>query len=459
MGPLGERHLSVNDAIRASASGATQTPRQSAAAQVARWLKEEVVVAPLLPVLHPSPLRMKGLGLFTLVGHPLFWWIWAHWLPQPHENLTLRLFTAALGLLLMSDRVSGAPYSRLSGLVFSAVMWFELPFLFSWMYLCNGGNTAWLASVSAMILIYYFVTDWRIATCGLALAAGAAGGLFVVAGPASPPFETTQVLTHCVILGFCLSMGLLLGLSSANLRREQLANTLTTVGIMAHELRTPLATMSLLGDAVRDTAPACSPAARDKLELLAAKLHQLVRNMNRQVDIQITNARLMRLPRHSELVRAAELVRDTVENYPFRSTRERESVQVRIHRDFVFKGSRVLFKQVIDNLVKNALRSLAAAGISRPGDLVIEVDAIENRGRIVFTDLGVGIDPQLQPRIFEPFFSTNQGTGHGLGLAFCQRVVQAAGGAIRVRSEPWQGAAFTIELPSSASALQRTTTA
>src|SRR4051812_30763942 len=43
---------------------------------VLRWLREEVVTAPLVPVLHPSPLRMKGLGLFTLFGHPLFWFVW-----------------------------------------------------------------------------------------------------------------------------------------------------------------------------------------------------------------------------------------------------------------------------------------------------------------------------------------------------------------------------------------------
>ncbi len=51
-------------------------------------------------------------------------------------------------------------------------------------------------------------------------------------------------------------MGLVLGISSSNLRREQLNYTLGTMGIMAHELRTPLATMSLIGDAIRGEASA-----------------------------------------------------------------------------------------------------------------------------------------------------------------------------------------------------------
>jgi len=413
-----------------------------------RWLADEVFSAPLVMVLHPSPLRMRGLGLFTFVGHPLFWWIWAVGLPQAYENLALRLFTAFLGLLLMSKRICNDPASRLSGQVFSVVIWFELPFLFSYMYLCNAGSSAWLASVAAMILTYYFVTDWRIATLGLAAAAFSARIAFSLWGPAVPAWETAHVLADCVVIAFCVSMGLLLGLSSANLRREHLAHTLATMGIMAHELRTPLATMSLIGDAVRSEGSAPSEGSAHKLDKLGERLHMLVRNMNRQIDTQIANARLMRLPGLVEAVSAAELVRSTVANYPYRSTRERECVQVLLRQDFKFEGSHALFAQVIDNLLKNALRSLAAASsASRPGDLTLEVGTLHGRGRIVVSDKGVGISPELQALIFEPFFSTNRGTGHGLGLAFCQRVVSSARGSIRVKSEPARGAIFTIELP------------
>jgi two-component system, CAI-1 autoinducer sensor kinase/phosphatase CqsS len=434
---------------RIAAGAASSPPRPPAASQQALgWLREEVITAPLVPVLHPSPVRMKGLGLFTLFGHPLFWFVWAVWLPQPYENLPLRLFTAALGLLLVSDRVSSDPTSRLSGQVFTAVFWFELPFLFSWMYLCNGGNAAWLASMAAMILTYYFATDWRIATVGLAAGGLLARVLFELAGPVVPPMAPELFWTNTMVLAFCVSMGLLLGISSANLRREQLAHTLATMGIMAHELRTPLATMALIGDAVRGAAAECDEHGGQKLDLLAARLHTLLRNMNHQIDMQITNARLTRLPVRSERVSAGDLVRTAVANYPFRSTREKDCVRVQVRSDFDFRGSWPLFTQLVDNLMKNALRSLAAASSTmQPGDLSIEVDVQGDRGRIVVADRGVGIDPELQPRIFEPFFSTNRGTGHGLGLAFCHQVVHAARGTIRVRSTPGHGAVFTIELP------------
>ncbi len=424
------------------------SPGPSAWAQFTYWLRQEVVTAALVPVLHPSPLRMKGLGLFTLFGHPLFWFVWAVWIPQPYENLPLRLATASLGLLLISKPISSDPASRLSGQVFTVVFWFELPFLFSWMYLCNGGNHAWLASMAAMILTYYFATDWRIATVGLAAAGLLARILFEFWGPVVAPMSTELLLTNAMVIAFCVSMGALLGVSSANLRREHLAHTLATMGIMAHELRTPLATMALIGDAVRGAATAPDCTRQQSLEQLATRLHTLVRNMNHQIDTQIANARLTRLPGHKEAVPAGDLVSETVANYPFRSTRERECVTVQVGRDFVFEGSRALFAQVIDNLIKNALRSLAAASTaSRPGDLSVEVGAQGRRGRIVVADRGIGIDAELQLKIFEPFFSTNRGTGHGLGLAFCRQVIHSAGGTIRVKSEPGQGAVFTIDLP------------
>lgn len=408
------------------------------------------VVQPLLePILHPSRWRIRALGLSTAVGHPLFYLFWGKLLPQPYEPLGLRLLMCALGLSLLVFRpIYSSPPSTASAAVFTLIFWVTLPLFFSWMFLCNSANAVWLASMSAMFLIYYHLTDWRIATVGSITGGLAAWLAFNAFGPAVPPLSGEQVATSVIVLAFSWYMALMLGLSSSNLRREQINYTLATMGIMAHELRTPLATMSLIGDAVRNEAKAQPGGDPARLELLGTRLHTLVRNMNHQIDTQIANARILRLPRHKEVISAAELVHGALRDYPYRSTRERESVTLQVHGDFRFRGSHALFSQVIDNLVKNALRSLAAATTaSKPGDLLIEIGTLNDRGRIVLTDQGVGIGGELQQRIFEPFFSTDRGTGHGLGLAFCKRVVQSAHGSIRVKSEPARGAIFTIELP------------
>lgn len=420
-----------------------------AAELVRSWASNEVVRPLLEPILHPSRWRIRALGLSTAVGHPLFYWIWTKWIAQPYESLWQRLVMSALGLsLLVFPSITATPPSKFSAAVFSLIFWITLPVFFFWMYLCNSGNPVWLASLGAMFLIYYHLTDWRMATLGSVSGLLAGWALFRLFGPDTPGITGEQAAAHVVVLGFSWYMGLMLGISSSNLRREQLNYTLGTMGIMAHELRTPLATMALIGDAVRNEAPACGPEAGAKLEKLSGRLQSLVRNMNHQIDMQISNARLMRLPHQKDRIGAAALVREAVADYPFRSTRERDCVVVQIHSDFQFEGSRPLFSQVVDNLIKNALRSLAAAtGASQPGDLLIEVGAHNGRGRIAITDRGIGMDEDLQARIFQPFFSTNRGTGHGLGLAFCQRVVQGAHGSIRVKSTPLKGAIFTLELP------------
>lgn len=414
------------------------------------WAATEVLQPLLEPILHPSRGRIRALGLSTLVGHPLFYLAWGVWLPQAYENLALRLLMSLLGAaLLVFPGFTASPPSRGFAWGFSLIFWITLPLFFSWMYFCNGGNPVWLASLGAMFLIYYHLTDWRLATVGAASGLGLAWLVHHAIGPLAPPIAFAHGAENAIVLGFCWFMALVLGISSSNLRREQLNYTLTTMGIMAHELRTPLATMQLIGEAVRSSANEPeSEEKTEKLEKLGQRMNHLVRNMNHQIDMQITNARLMRLGGHLEKIQAAQLVQEAIADYPFRSSREREAVVIKVHGDFTFVGSRDLFLQVLDNLTKNALRSLAAASTaSRPGDLLIEIGAVGNRGRIVFTDRGIGMEPELQARIFQPFFSSDRGTGHGLGLAFCQRVVHGANGAIRVKSAPLKGAIFTIELP------------
>jgi two-component system CAI-1 autoinducer sensor kinase/phosphatase CqsS len=413
------------------------------------WVSTEVLAPIADSVLRPSHWRIRALGVCTLVGHPLFFLIWSFTFPQPYESLVLRAAMAAGGVgLLVLPGPGRAPPTRAAAILFSAIFWVTLPWFFTWMYFCNSGNAVWLASMAAMLLIYYQLTDWRLASVGAASGVALAWLMFEALGPDVPPVPDEVALVNAVVLAFCWAMGLVLAVSSSNLRREQLNATLDTMGVMAHELRTPLATLQLIGEALRNEAPRHHGESGERLGQLAVRLDSLVRNMNRQINMQMTNARLMRLAAHAERLSAAEVVQRAIADYPFRSSRERQCVVVRVYSDFHFLGSPQLFSQVIDNLTKNALRSLAAAfSASRPGDLLIEIGAQPDRGRIVFTDNGIGIDPELQARIFQPFFSTDRGTGHGLGLAFCRRVVQAANGTIRVKSARHHGAVFTVELP------------
>lgn len=414
-------------------------------ARVRQWWRDEVVDTPLEPILHPSSRRMWWGGAFTFTGHVLFFFIWAHALPQPYENLGVRLTMALMALIYLLPSLRHDPTSALSGRLFSLATWVQLPWFFSWMYFMNGGNPVWLGSLVAMVLIYYHATDWRLATVGL-VAGGVVGAL---SAHLVAPLGDDHPMANVLVIAFAWSMGLMLGFSSANLRRTRLLNTLSTMGVMAHELRTPLATINLMGDVLRNLSQTdVGEAKRRKFEELATRMQNLVRTMNRQIDTQISNAQLLRLPREQMPVRAADLVHEVVSNFPYRSSRERDCVRVQIQQDFCFLGSRGQFAQVIVNLLKNALHALASASHApQPGDLRVDVGIHHGKGRIAVSDDGIGISHELQGRIFEPFYSTLAGAGNGLGLSFCKNVVEAAHGRISVHSEPGLGAVFMIDLP------------
>lgn len=419
----------------------------SARTRLVRWLLDEIIHAPLEPILHPSQERLQWLGAFTLLGHAIFAYLWGYLIPQPFEPFGMRLVIACMGVPLLMRTVTRDLTSRRTVWIFSLVSWVQLPMYFFWMYWMNQGSTVWFASAACMIVIYYHLTDWRIATVGTL--SGLLLGWALAAPWASPGIPFAGGVEHAVVFGFAWASSILLGASSANLRRTRLINTLSTMAVMAHELRTPLATVNLMGDVLRTLARNDVPEGkRKKIDELSTRLQNLVRSMNRQIDTQISNAQLLRLPREQSPVMAGDLVSEVISNYPYRSTRERDCVRLHIQEDFCFVASRPLFMQVVTNLLKNALHSLASASSApNPGDLRIDVGIHRGKGRIAVSDDGVGIPTEQQSRIFEPFFSTQAGAGNGLGLTFCKNVVESVNGTISVHSVPTMGAVFMVDLP------------
>ena len=147
---------------------------------------------------------------------------------------------------------------------------------------------------------------------------------------------------------------------------------------------------------------------------------------------------------------ASQLVERSINNYPFVTEKERQCISFTVYNDFEFIGSHNQMRQVIDNLIKNALTSLYKANSNfETGSISILVNSIQEQGIIQVSDKGVGIDPILQKFIFSPFFSTNQHTGHGLGLAFCRRVVSSTKGQISVLANysGQKGAQFLMTIP------------
>ncbi len=112
-------------------------------------------------------------------------------------------------------------------------------------------------------------------------------------------------------------------------------------------------------------------------------------------------------------------------------------------------------RQVVTNLIVNAEHALQEVTSAR--QLHIRTSLRRQRGQIVLKvkDNGPGVPDELHRRIFEPLFTTKEiGTGTGIGLALCHRIVEAHGGTIVLESRPGEGAAFAVRLPVSRSAEQ-----
>ena len=396
-------------------------------------------------ILHPSLYRFRVLGAFTVFGQLLFWYLWAVALPQPYENIWVRLALCVLGLGLFYDRTKAAESDAPSYKYVFAVFWLQLPVFFTWMYWMNAANAVWLGSMACMVLIYYHFTDWRLATLGLI------GGVPIATCIAFwqlgnlPDVE----ISNWVVLAFGFFAAISLGASNANLRRQRLQQSLAVMGIMAHELRTPLATISMAAQAISNEVSNTDDKSRTRsLNKLTKKIESLTITINHHIDVQMMNARLMQLPAPKDLISAQGLVNKVAIQYPFGSRTEENCVEIFAHEDFMFYGSERQYIQVLNNLIKNAIYTLKAAQSPfQAGAIHIELGARSGRGRISVTDSGLGIKAVDLPYIFEPFFSTTHDTGHGLGLAYCKQVVEASGGTITVKSTPNFGSTFSIDIP------------
>ncbi|MGN0484971.1 MAG: ATP-binding protein [Lachnospiraceae bacterium] len=111
----------------------------------------------------------------------------------------------------------------------------------------------------------------------------------------------------------------------------------------------------------------------------------------------------------------------------------------------LYYGSEPLLEQVWNNLLDNAIKHSPTNGL-----ICVGMEKSESHLSVTISDQGDGMEAEIQKHIFEKFYqgdSSRKAEGNGLGLALVKRIVDLCKGSITVKSEPNQGAAFTIKLP------------
>lgn len=112
--------------------------------------------------------------------------------------------------------------------------------------------------------------------------------------------------------------------------------------------------------------------------------------------------------------------------------------------DLICEGNESLLKILFLNLLDNALK------FSSDNTTFVTIDFTSDNIQVQVKDNGIGISPEEQEKIFEPFYrgsNSHQVRGHGLGLSICKKIVQLHNGQISVLSAQEQGTTFTVILP------------
>jgi signal transduction histidine kinase len=256
--------------------------------------------------------------------------------------------------------------------------------------------------------------------------------------------RNTYLWTGYLVIASMVLIGLLLGRSMR--KQMQLARLKTDmVAAVTHELKTPLASMRLLVDALLDDERLEPVKTREYLHLISGENERLTR----LVENFLTFSRIERRKQKFEF-RAAEPGR--IVDAAVAAVRERFQqscvLEVDVEQDLpMVQADPNALATVLVNLLENAYKYT-------PGDKRLLVRGYRDAERVVFAvaDNGIGIPVREHKRIFRKFYQVDQALaresgGCGLGLSIVDHIVRAHGGQVVVASMPGEGSTFSVMVP------------
>ena len=216
---------------------------------------------------------------------------------------------------------------------------------------------------------------------------------------------------------------------------------------MTHEFKTPLATISLAVDAMRNEKVVHD---RGKSEYFSNIIKEENKRMNKQVETILQAALIDRQELQLKLqpIHAHEVIRHVMDNFALQFQEINASVRLELGAQYdLMEADEVHFTNLISNLIDNAVKY-------SKDKLAIRINTHDSGKYLIIRieDNGIGMNKETQRRIFEKFYRAHTGNVHnvkgfGLGLSYVKSVVDAHHGRIKVDSALSKGTAFTLEMP------------
>lgn len=260
---------------------------------------------------------------------------------------------------------------------------------------------------------------------------------------------SSQILVSLMLVGLTIFSFMLLLRNLIQQRKlTQLKNDF--ISNITHELKTPIATVSVAIEALRNFNALHDPQrTKEYLDISANELQRLSLLVDKVLKLSMFEKHQIEL--REESVDLLQLVEEVVSSMKLQFEKYKAKVSIRPEgKDFVIRADRLHVTSVVFNLLDNALKYSK----SNPA-IQIELKSTDSDVELSITDNGIGIPPEFKKKIFDKFFrvptgDTHNVKGYGLGLSYVAYVVQRHHGTIDMESQPGIGSRFIIKLLKSA---------
>ena len=218
---------------------------------------------------------------------------------------------------------------------------------------------------------------------------------------------------------------------------------------MTHEFKTPIATISLAVDAIKNDKVVSDP---EKLHYFSAIIKEENQRMNKQVETILKASQFEKREADIDLkpLHVHEVIENVVDNFQLQLHDKNGDAELKLAATSdKINADEVHFTNLVNNLIDNAVKY---SKDNVPIQVKISTSNTSNSLIIRFEDNGIGMSRETQKRIFEKFYRAHTGNlhnvkGFGLGLNYVKSVADSHNGTVKVDSVLGKGSVFTVEFP------------